>query len=139
MIISGGTQFHRRSSSTNAQESVELFCHKITVGKRAQVTDEFMIFARIGALGLTKSIDEAIERAMAYINAGADGVAIHNYEDNPAGRPRFLRAVRAPFRTPSPYRGSVHVQQRLREPARGSRSRVWSSTPTTSFVARTRP
>jgi len=70
---------------SEAQESIELFCHKITVGKQARVTDEFMIFARIGALGLAKGMDEALERAAAYISAGADGIAIHNYEDNPAG------------------------------------------------------
>jgi len=48
------------------------------MGKAAQVTDDFMIIARIESLIAGKSIDEALERAFAYVEAGADGIMIHS-------------------------------------------------------------
>ena len=62
------------------QDSIENFCHKINTGKKAQVTDDFMIIARIESLILKQGIDDAITRAKAYIEAGADGVMIHSKE-----------------------------------------------------------
>ena len=59
---------------------VEDFCHKISEGKRAQVTKDFMIIARLESLIAGHSVDEALERAFAYIKAGADGVMIHSKE-----------------------------------------------------------
>ncbi|MFT7519964.1 MAG: 2-methylisocitrate lyase-like PEP mutase family enzyme [Kiritimatiellia bacterium] len=46
-------------------------------GKRAQVTREFMIVARVESLILGKGVDDAIHRAKIYIAAGADAVMIH--------------------------------------------------------------
>lgn len=60
------------------QDSVEGFCKKIDAGKRAQVTNDFMIIARIESFILGKGLDDAIERAFAYIEAGADGIMIHS-------------------------------------------------------------
>lgn len=60
------------------QDTIEDFCHKIKVGKSAQVTDSFMIIARIESLILEKGIDDAMARAKAYLNAGADGIMIHS-------------------------------------------------------------
>ena len=37
-----------------------------------------MLIARIESLILNKGIDDAISRAEAYINAGADGIMIHS-------------------------------------------------------------
>ncbi len=65
------------------QDSIKNFCDKISEGKKAQVTDDFMIIARIESLILNKGIKDAIERAKAYINAGADGIMIHSKEKNP--------------------------------------------------------
>lgn len=61
-----------------SQASIDEFCHKLCVGKRAQVTDDFMIIARIESLILDQGLDDALERAAAYIEAGADGVMIHS-------------------------------------------------------------
>ncbi len=66
------------------QDSIEHFCAKIRGAKAAQVTDEFMIVARIESLILEAGMDDAIERAQAYINAGADGVMIHSRRTDPA-------------------------------------------------------
>lgn len=65
------------------QDSVENFCEKIRAGKKALITDEFMIIARIESLILKQGMDDAINRAKAYINAGADGIMIHSREKEP--------------------------------------------------------
>src|SRR5690554_2124549 len=65
------------------QDSIENFCHKIKVGKAAQATDDFMIVARIESLILGRGIDDAIERAEAFLNAGADAIMIHSREKTP--------------------------------------------------------
>ncbi len=62
------------------QDSIENFCIKIREGKKSQVTDDFMIIARIESLILKKGIEDAIERSKHYINAGADGIMIHSSE-----------------------------------------------------------
>lgn len=63
---------------SQTQDSVENFCHKIQIGKKAQITDDFMIIARIESLILEKGMSDAINRAKAYIEAGADGIMIHS-------------------------------------------------------------
>ena len=62
------------------QDTIEDFCEKIAAGKNAQITDDFMIIARLESLILGKSVEDALERAFAYINAGADAVMIHSKE-----------------------------------------------------------
>lgn len=65
------------------QDSIECFCNKIKAGKKSLVTDHFMIIARIESLVLGKSIQDALERAKAYIEAGADGIFISTKEKTP--------------------------------------------------------
>ena len=60
------------------QDSIENFCNKIASGKANQVADNFMIIARIESLILEQGMDDAITRAKAYLNAGADGIMIHS-------------------------------------------------------------
>lgn len=66
------------------QADVESFSYKIQVGKEACVTDQFLVFARIESLILGKGVDDAVERAGAYIAAGADGIMIHSKSRDPA-------------------------------------------------------
>ncbi len=66
------------------QDSIENFCAKIAAGKAAQVTEDFMIIARIESLILEKGMDDALERAFAYIDAGADAIMIHSRKKDPA-------------------------------------------------------
>lgn len=66
------------------QASVEEMSAKIAAGKKAQLTDDFMIIARIESLILEKGMDDALERAEAYVNAGADGIMIHSRKKDPA-------------------------------------------------------
>ena len=65
------------------QDSIENFCQKIKAGKKALITDEFMVIARIESLILKQGMDDAINRAKAYIDAGADGIMIHSREKEP--------------------------------------------------------
>jgi phosphoenolpyruvate mutase len=61
-----------------SQDTIENFCNKISAGKKAQVTSEFMIIARIESLILEQGEEDALKRAKAYIKAGADGILIHS-------------------------------------------------------------
>lgn len=65
------------------QDSIENFCEKIRAGKNAQRTEEFMIIARIESLILEKGQEDALERAFAYVDAGADAVMIHSRKKSP--------------------------------------------------------
>ena len=62
------------------QAEIAEFCHRIEAGKRAQITDDFMIIARIESLVLGKGMDDALARARAYMSAGADGIMVSSKE-----------------------------------------------------------
>ena len=66
------------------QASIPDFCEKIKAGKRAQKTKEFMICARIESLILEQGMDDALERAFAFSEAGADAIMIHSRKKDPA-------------------------------------------------------
>ncbi|TVP70199.1 MAG: phosphoenolpyruvate mutase [Rhodobacteraceae bacterium] len=65
------------------QDTIEAFSDKIRMGKLAQQTEDFMIIARLESLILGKGVDHAMERAEAFIAAGADGIMIHSREKTP--------------------------------------------------------
>ena len=65
------------------QDSIESFCEKIRAGKNAQLSDDFMIIARIESLILGKGQEDALNRAFAYTEAGADGIMIHSRKKHP--------------------------------------------------------
>lgn len=71
------------SDVIQTQDDIENFCTKIKAGKNAQKTKEFMIIARIESLILDKGMDDALSRAFAYVNAGADGIMIHSRKKEP--------------------------------------------------------
>jgi phosphoenolpyruvate phosphomutase len=84
-----------------AQDEVEHFCHKISQGKKAQVTDDFMIFARIESLVLNKGMKDALYRADRYLEAGADAILIHSRSKDGAEVIDFCEKFRtAGFRAP---------------------------------------
>lgn len=66
------------------QDSIEHFCEKISAGKKVQLTDDFMIVARIESLILERGMEDALTRARAYVRAGADGIMIHSRKKDPA-------------------------------------------------------
>ena len=77
------------------QDTIENFCHKITSGKNAQVTEDFMIIARVESLILKQGQQDAINRSLAYIKAGADGIMIHSKENSPHEIKSFIREFRS--------------------------------------------
>ncbi len=77
------------------QCGIEEFCDKIRAGKRRQATRGFMIIARIESLILGKSNEDALQRAEAYLGAGADGIMIHSRQNTPDEIFRFCDAYAA--------------------------------------------
>lgn len=65
------------------QDTIEHFCQKISAGKKALTTKDFMIIARIESLILNQGMDDAINRARAYVEAGASGIMIHSRKKEP--------------------------------------------------------
>ena len=65
------------------QDSIENFCKKIKIGKSSLVGNDFMIIARIESLILKAGLNDATQRAQAYIDAGVDGIMIHSKEEDP--------------------------------------------------------
>lgn len=76
------------------QDSIQNFCRKIEAGKRSQRTEDFMIFARIESLILEKGMEDALMRAKAYVEAGADGIMIHSRKKGPKEIFEFCDAFR---------------------------------------------
>ena len=66
------------TDAVQTQDTIEGFCAKIKAGKNAQITDDFMVIARIESLIAGKPVEDALERAFAYVTAGADGIMIHS-------------------------------------------------------------
>ena len=73
------------------QDSIENFSEKISAAKQVQVTDDFMVIARIESLILEAGMDDAIMRARAFLKAGADGIMIHSRQKDPAEILGFCR------------------------------------------------
>ena len=76
------------------QASIPDFCEKIKAGKKAQKTKDFMICARIESLILERGISDALERAFAFTEAGADAIMIHSRKKDPAEIFEFVAKFR---------------------------------------------
>ena len=73
----------------------QAFAEKINAGKQAQVTRDFMIFARLESLIAGAGVADALTRAQTYLEAGADGIMIHSKERNGEEIKRFMRDFRS--------------------------------------------
>lgn len=76
------------------QDTIENFTAKIRAGKSALRTEEFMIIARIESLILEQGMEDALTRAFAYVEAGADGIMIHSRKSEPSEILEFCRLFR---------------------------------------------
>jgi len=101
VIIEDKTGFKRNSlygtEVTQELSSIPDFCEKIKSGKRAQVTKEFMVIARLESLIAGFPVLHAIERACAYVEAGADGIMIHSKEKSGNDIKEFCSLFRAEY------------------------------------------
>lgn len=69
---------------SQTQDDPHNFANKIKAGKSKQITDDFMIIARIESLVLEKGVEDALSRAQIYLDAGADGIMIHSKSKDPS-------------------------------------------------------
>lgn len=81
------------------QETIENFSAKIRAGKKAQRTKEFIICARIESLILERGMEDALTRAFAFVEAGADAIMIHSRKKDPSEIQEFIEKFRAKDRT----------------------------------------
>ena len=77
------------------QDDIPHFQEKIRAAKKAQLTDDFMIIARIESLILERGMEDALTRAHAFVEAGADGIMIHSRKKDPAEILEFCDKFRA--------------------------------------------
>ena len=76
------------------QDTIENFSAKIRAGKKAQRTKEFMICARIESLILERGMEDALNRAYAFTEAGADAIMIHSRKEDPSEIQEFIKEFR---------------------------------------------
>lgn len=70
---------------------IDEFCGKIKAGKDSQLDDQFCVIARVEALISGWGLEEALRRAEAYHDAGADAVLIHSKKKSPDEIFAFMR------------------------------------------------
>lgn len=76
------------------QAAIPDFCEKIRAGKKAQRTKDFMICARIESLILEQGMEDALNRAFAFTDAGADAIMIHSRKKDPSEIFEFVAKYR---------------------------------------------
>lgn len=82
------------TEAAQVQDSIENFSAKIAAGKRAQKSADFMIIARIESLVLERGMEDALARATAFVQAGADGIMIHSRRKEPEEIFEFVERFR---------------------------------------------
>ena len=104
-----------KNTKDQTQEDKKKFAEKISIGKKAQSSKEFMIIARIESFILGKGLKDAIDRAHAYVKAGADGIMIHSKSQDPKEIFQFTKLFRKSYKNiplisvPSSYN---HVKEK---------------------------
>ena len=87
------------TDAIQTQDSVDNFCNKIRSGKQAQITEDFMIIARCESLIAGNTVDDALERCFAYVEAGADGIMIHSKDKSGDDIKEFCQRFREKNKT----------------------------------------
>ncbi len=76
--------------------SIDEFCGKIAAARDACSDDHFVVIARVESLIAGHSVAEALRRAEAYQQAGADGILIHSNQSSASQVLAFKAAWTAP-------------------------------------------
>ena len=71
---------------------IEEFCGKIKAAKDTQKSEDFIVIARVEALIAGWGQQEAVKRAIAYVDAGADSILIHSKSKTPDEVVEFVKA-----------------------------------------------
>ncbi len=82
------------NSSLHMLEDKEVFADKIRMGKAALQTSDFMIIARIESFIAGNTMEDALDRAECYVDAGADAIMIHSCKSDGKEIMQFLHAFR---------------------------------------------
>lgn len=72
------------------QDSIKNFCEKIKKAKNS-ASEDFFVISRVESLILGKSVDDALNRAIAYSKAGSDCIMIHSKDTNPKSIFKFSK------------------------------------------------
>ena len=94
VVIEDKTYPKRNSLDPDAIQNLEdpnVFANKIRLGKKALLSKDFMIFARIESMIAGCGVEDALFRAKEYLQAGADGILIHSRENDPTNVLRFAK------------------------------------------------
>ncbi len=94
VVIEDKTYPKRNSLDPDAIQNLEdpnVFANKIRLGKKALLSKDFMIFARIESIIAGCGVEDALFRAKEYLQAGADGILIHSREIDPTSVLRFAK------------------------------------------------
>ncbi|MCP5006778.1 MAG: phosphoenolpyruvate mutase, partial [Planctomycetes bacterium] len=79
-------------NGTQPLTDIDEFCGKIKAGKDIQRDDDFVIVARVEAFIAGWGLKEALNRAEAYHNAGADAILVHSKLSNASEIFAFMKA-----------------------------------------------
>ncbi|CAH2715964.1 Phosphonopyruvate hydrolase [Neobacillus rhizosphaerae] len=80
------------SGETQSLASIEEFCGKIKAMKDTQMDDDFIVVARVEAFIAGWGLEEALKRADAYRQAGADAILIHSKKSHFNEIEEFMKA-----------------------------------------------
>ena len=98
IVLEDKVGFKRNSLFQNQdktkQDTIQGFCKKIRIAKKAKVTEDLMVVARIESLILKKGLSDALKRAEAYSSAGADAILIHSKDKKPNEIFKFAKKFR---------------------------------------------
>lgn len=104
---------------TDVEQTLEdpaVMAEKFRSAKQAQVTEDFMVIARLESLIAGAGQDDALHRAESYLEAGVDGIMIHSREPETNEIEEFCREYasfpnRAPLVVVPTSYNHVHEQQ----------------------------
>lgn len=82
-------------SANHAQTPIGEFCEKLRAARQGATGTELLVIARIESFILNAGCDQAIERAFAYCEAGAEAILIHSVADSPREIFEFGKRFRA--------------------------------------------
>jgi phosphoenolpyruvate phosphomutase len=99
VVIIEDKVFPKRNSleggTSQTLEDPDVFAQKIRRGKSIQISDDFMIIARLESLIAGKSMEDALARARTYLEAGVDGIMIHSKSKSPDQVLEFSRKYKS--------------------------------------------
>lgn len=86
-----------RANRLENQNSLDEFCKKIQLGKKSQITKDFMVIAGFEILNSEKSFQNNLKNVISYIKAGADGILIYGKDKGGNDIKEFCKEFRKTY------------------------------------------